>query len=307
MGPRILVPVAALAVFIGALILFKGMQNTGIEFSGETAFRHVEKIVGFGERTPGSEGAEKTRQYLEAELQRLGWTTKRQVINSDTPRGDLEYINLRARFQNDEWSNGGGMVLLCSHYDTKIYDDFEFLGANDGGSSTGALVELARGFAERPEIASKIELVFFDGEEAIKPNITATDGLYGSREYAKLWRGAPPERKPVAGFLLDMIGEKNVKIEVPNDSPRHLLALVYRSAEKLGYRDRFGIRNSLILDDHVPLNNAGIPTIDLIDLDYDVWHTAGDTMDQISAESLEIVGSTVADAIVQFLAARADD
>ena len=156
-------------------------------FSGERAMKHVEAIVGFGPRPAGSDALEASRGYIEAQLATEGWTVERQTFTKTTRlKGKVTFVNLRARYAPEakiDWNNGGGMVVVASHYDTKWFEDFEFVGANDGGSSTGALIELAHVLAkDHPNIASKIELVFFDGEEAFGENIEPDDGLYGDRK-----------------------------------------------------------------------------------------------------------------------------
>lgn len=301
---RYLIPIVAAALFFGVLTLFRS-PSAGEPFSGEKALAHVAAIVAIGPRTPGSDGIERSRQYIEAELAGLGWSVRRQSFDAPTPRGTLTFVNLRARFGSAadiDWRKGSGMVLLASHYDTKFYDDFTFVGANDGGSSTGALIELARVIALREDMRQRVELVFFDGEENIGGEYTPTDGLFGSREYAKLWRTMPPGERPVFGYLLDMVGDRDLNVEPPRDSPRHLLKALYDAADELGYRKYFGLNETEIIDDHVPLNQAGIPTLDVIDLNYAPWHQAGDTMDKLSAKSLEICGGTVLRAVEILLA-----
>lgn len=290
----LLITLAAAGLFVVLFFAFGGGGKGG-EFSGEKALAHATSIVGFGERTPGSEGIRKAQDYIEKALSEAGWTSVRQEFEADTVKGKLPFVNIRARFPEKggdiDWTDGGGLTLVGSHYDTKFFDAFTFVGANDGGSSTGALLELARVLAGSPDLARRIELVFFDGEENIGGEYTATDGLFGSREYAKLWRAAPPERKPVRGFVLDMVGDPQLNVNPPQDSPRPLLLALYAAATDLGHRRYFGLNQTDILDDHVPLNQAGIPTLDIIDLDYPHWHQAGDTVDKLSARSLEIVGS----------------
>ncbi len=289
--------------------------------SGENAFEHVKKLVSFGPRPPGSEALEKSRQYIESELNKHGWQVKRQTFKTKTPDGPVEFTNLIVRFgpaeKRETLFKTPGHGLLCSHYDTKIFQGFEFVGANDGGSSSGLLIELARALADRPEIAEDIELVFFDGEEAFGTGITKTDGLYGSKFYAKGLVVVPENERPRWGILLDMVGDQDLKIragvQIPGvelrampikDQPEHkvdsvavrasldkMTVWLLKSAEELGHRSKIGISPNYITDDHVPLNvAAGIPVIDLIDFDFDYWHTPGDTIDKISAESLEITG-----------------
>lgn len=274
-------------------------------FSGEEAMRHVVNLVSIGPRVSGTEGAEKARQYIEQNLAACGWTTERQAFRERTPVGVIDFANIRARFSTgnpaEVWNRRPG-VLIASHYDTKLYNDFLFLGANDSGSSTGALLEIARITAQKPLLAEQLELVFFDGEEAFLRNITDTDGLYGSRHYRNVMRvQAMAAQRPVYGVLLDMIGDRNLNIEVPSDSPPLLENWLMQSAKDLNVRQFFGRRRTPILDDHVPLNQAGIPTIDIIDLDYGPWHTQGDTLDAISAESIQIVSKTALLMIEKYL------
>jgi glutaminyl-peptide cyclotransferase len=275
---------------------YKADEAVYHQFSGDLAYAHVEKLVAFGPRPAGSKNLETSRKYMEAQLKNLGWTTTRQSFEDETPKGPITFVNLRARFHGSTkpgavWTRPTPIVI-GSHYDTKFYADFEFVGANDGGSSTGALLEIARVAAKRSVLAEALELVFFDGEEAFNQNINDSDGLYGSRFYAKVLRKGPAELMPTVGLVLDMIGDKDLNIGVPADSPHKLYQSLMRAAKDLNYQKYFGKYRSAILDDHVPLNHIGIPTIDIIDLDYGTWHTAEDTMEHVSAESLKIVGST---------------
>ncbi len=294
--------VVALAIVAG-VILMSGKGGDS-EFSGERAMEHVAAIVNLGPRPPGSDAIEESRKYIEEKLAEFGWQTTRLTTVEETPIGEIDFVNIRARFGPTvtNWSDAGGLALLCSHYDTKWYDDIVFVGANDGGSSTGALIEIARVLAMKPSIARQVELVFFDGEENIGGEYTATDGLYGSRYYAKQFRRAPPEKKPRFGLLLDMIGEKDVMISVPADSPWVVLRHVYEAAEELDVRHRFRKYEYPITDDHEPLNRAGIPTLDIIDIDYDPWwHTEGDTLDKLSPDSLEMVSRVTLRALEKLL------
>src|SRR6202040_1162307 len=122
----------------------------------------------------------RARAYIEEQLEASGWKVTEQAFSDQTPRGEMKFVNLVAQFGNGSKPT----FLLCSHYDTKIFDAFKFVGANDGGSSTGLLLELARVLALQPALAEKMELVFFDGEEAVE-NFSDTDGIYGSRHFAQ--------------------------------------------------------------------------------------------------------------------------
>jgi hypothetical protein len=256
------------------------------DFSGEKALAHVQAMVDFGPRPPGTEAIEKTRAYLIKQLEAAGWKVERQSFSDDTPRGKVQFVNLIATFG----AHSAPSFLVCSHYDTKTWDNGRFVGANDAGSSTGVLVEMARVLAERPAIAGKVELVFFDGEEAYEA-FTETDGLYGSRYFAKQLVAQRRAKLFRGGILFDMIGDKSLTITLPPDSPPDLARDIFASADALNLRKHFTYFDRDVTDDHTPLNEIGIPVIDLIDFDYPPWHTLDDTMDKLSAESLRITGS----------------
>jgi glutaminyl-peptide cyclotransferase len=257
------------------------------EISGEKAFAHVQRLVDFGPRPSGSEAIEKSRNYIEDQLRRSGWQVKRQVFIDDTPRGKVQFVNLIAQFPAQ--GNAAPSFLLCSHYDTKTFDAIKFVGANDAGSSTGLLLELARVIGQHPNLAAKIELVFFDGEEAYD-RFSETDGLYGSRYFARQLQGSSAKQFR-GGILFDMVGDRSLDVTLPVDSPPEIAKDIFAAAQALKLRSYFTYLDREMIDDHSPLNAIGIPTIDVIDFDYPWWHTAGDTIDKISPKSLQIVGS----------------
>jgi Zn-dependent M28 family amino/carboxypeptidase len=257
------------------------------EFSGDKAFAHVQRLVDFGPRPSGSEAIEKSRHYIEEQLHHFGWQVTRQAFSDNTPRGKVQFVNLIAQLPGK--ANTAPLFLLCSHYDTKMFDTIQFVGANDGGSSTGLLLELARVIAQHPNLAAKIELVFFDGEEAYD-HFSETDGLYGSRCFAKQLQGARAKQFH-GGILFDMVGDRSLDVTLPADSPPEMARDIFAAAEALKLRNHFTYLDREMIDDHSPLNAIGIPAIDVIDFDYPWWHTAGDTIDKISAQSLQIVGS----------------
>ena len=256
------------------------------DFSGDKALAHVQAMVDLGPRPPGSEAIEKTRTYLIKQLETAGWKVERQAFSEDTPRGKMQFVNLIATFGD----KAAPSFLACSHYDTKTFDNARFVGANDGGSSTGVLVELARVLAERPNLAGKVELVFFDGEEAYEA-FTDTDGLFGSRYFAGQLAAQDKAKLFRGGVLFDMVGDKSLTITLPPDSPPEIARDIFASADALKLRAHFTYFDRDITDDHTPLNDIGIPVIDLIDFDYSPWHTPQDTMDKLSAESLRITGA----------------
>jgi Zn-dependent M28 family amino/carboxypeptidase len=271
------------------------------EFSGEKALAHVQRLVDLGPHPGGSEAIEKARNYIEEQLRSSGWQVTRQSFTDDTPRGKIHFVNLIARFPGD--SNGASpSFLLCSHYDTKLFDSIRFVGANDGGSSTGLLLELARVLGQHASVARNFELAFFDGEEAYE-NFSETDGLYGSRYFARQLQ-SQGSKQFRGGVLFDMVGDRSLGITLPADSPAAMARDVFAAAEVLKLRKYFSYLDRDLLDDHVPLNAIGITTIDIIDFDYPWWHTADDTMDKVSAQSLQIVGSVALYYLTEFALKR---
>jgi Zn-dependent M28 family amino/carboxypeptidase len=253
----------------------------------------VKRLVDFGPRPSNSEALEKARKYIVDLVQGTGWQVTRQKFVDQTPRGPVTFVNLIARFGSggqSPVSDATQRVIIASHYDTKIFDTIQFVGADDGGSSTGALIELARVLALDPELARRVELVFFDGEEAVV-QFTELDGLYGSRHYARLLRETKRNRQFKFGILWDMIGPTDLNITIPPDSPPELVRDIFSGADALGVRKNFSYFRGPILDDHTPLNESHIPSIDLIDFDFIYWHTADDTLDKLSPESLQKVGA----------------
>ena len=262
------------------------------EFSGEKALAHTKAQCDLGPRPSGSPELEKARKLIAAELERNGWKVERQTFTDTTPRGPVEFVNLIARYGGSDKTQH---FLVASHYDTKIFDTIRFVGASDAGSSTGALVELSRVLALDPALAKRVELVFFDGEEAVvqyrQTNGVLTDGLYGSRHYARQLAATGRNRQFRAGVLWDMIGNRKLNITLSPDSPEQLMQGIFDAADALNARSAFSIFDRTILDDHSPLNEAQMPVIDLIGFDYPYWHTADDTLDKLSPQSLQTVGA----------------
>lgn len=268
------------------------------EFSGANALQHVQILVGLGPRPPESEAIKKSRDYIHAQLEANGWQVIDQPFAEHTPHGTVQFVNVIAR-RPDQPENEK-LFFVGSHYDTKTFDSIQFVGANDGGSSSGALIELGRALNLHPDLARRIELIFFDGEEAYE-HFTKTDGLYGSRFFAEKARKAKRVSHYEGGIVWDMIGDRDLTITLPPDSPAKLAQGIFVAADALKVREHFTYLNDEMIDDHTPFNEVGVPTIDLIDFDYPPWHTAGDTMDKLSAESLQTVGQVT----LYFLAKRA--
>ncbi|KAB2641508.1 MAG: M28 family peptidase [Verrucomicrobia bacterium] len=271
---------------------------------GQTALAQTEAILALGPRPPGSAALQAVREHLRCQLQAAGWVCVGQPFERSTTQGALRFENLRARFAGGDaavWQrpvNG----LLCAHMDSKRFKDEVFVGADDAASACGAMLEIARALAlANPQQAKLMELVFFDGEEALDQNINAFDGLYGSRFYASAWPGGLA--KPQFGILLDMIGHRNLAIRLPSDTPDVLREVVLAAAGKQGVSKHFGMAAGPIIDDHTPLTRAGIPMVDIIGdfSNLSWWHTPADNRRILSADSLDISIRVTLDALDKLL------
>ena len=281
------------------------------QFSGENALKEVRQQVDIGPRPSGTAALAEARARITESLRQSGWEVAPQEFeHAPVPKqGAMSFINLIARFPADKSqpaSSGAQTVIIGSHYDTKRMDSVRFVGANDGGSSTGALLELARVLAKAPALASRIELVFFDGEEAIVqfgPPETGPDGLVGSRYYAQQLHDSGRAKQFKFGIVWDMIGDADLTVTLPRDTPPALSGTLFEGAEALGVRGNFGFATGEITDDHSPLNLiAKISAMDVIDFEYPPWHTSTDTLDKLSAASLETVGRVTLWMLVKELA-----
>jgi hypothetical protein len=266
-------------------------------FDGERAFAHVRKMVEMGPRPAGSAELARTREYLKGELEAAGLKVTTDEFKAQTPGGARRMVNLTAELAGES----PDVIIVASHYDTKAFKEFRFVGANDGGSSTGALVEIARTLAaggRKPRFT--YWFVFFDGEEAVChewgecTNAGAPDNTYGSRRYVAGLTERGETKRVRAMILLDMIGYSDLTLPRETLSTPWLVDIIWATARELGHAAQFTNAEHSVEDDHVPFLRAGIPVVDLIQLNgYPYWHTAGDTLDKISPRSLQIVGETV--------------
>ncbi len=275
------------------------------EFSGERAFEHVRQLVALGPRPVGSEAHARMRAYLLAELKGYGLSVRTEEFRAQTPLGEKPMVNIIA----ERAGASEDVIILASHYDTKLFTDFSFVGANDGGSSTGALLELARVLAARQETPPyMLRFVFFDGEEAFV-SWSQTDSKYGSRYMVEQLERRGELSRIRALILLDMIGDKDLDIVRDAYSTRWLQDILWETARQLGYERHFTSRETFVDDDHVPFLQKGVPAVDLIDFNYGLWnrywHTAEDTLDKVSPRSLKIVGDVVLRALPRIEAALA--
>jgi Zn-dependent M28 family amino/carboxypeptidase len=260
-------------------------------FSGASAFEFTKTAVAFGPRPSGSEANRKLQAYITAELQKDGCELSDDSFTARTPKGAIPMKNILCKFAG----KSGKAIAITGHFDTKLFPGRHFVGANDGGSSTGLLLELAHALAHQPRI-DDVYVVFFDGEEATG-EWTDADSVYGSKHLAARWKQDGTAKKVKALINVDMIGDKSLNIKQEPNSTAALVRLVWGAAADLGYSHYFIDDSLAIEDDHLPFLKIGMPSIDIIDFDYPPWHEDDDTMDKLSAKSLEIVGAVMLESI----------
>jgi glutaminyl-peptide cyclotransferase len=277
---------------------------------GARAMEHVRALVAFGARHPGSPGWQRAVDYIAAQVEALGLPARRDPFRD--PVEDLDFQNLSTRIP-------GGTeryLVLGAHHDTKIthgHDDpahnFPFVGANDSASGVGLLLALAEYWRDHPPPAT-VELAFFDGEESIPFKWNLARALFGSRryvaEYQRSLAAKPAAPRIGAMILLDMVAATDLHIDDDSNSDRELKAIVRAAAVACGHERHFFANSLAVTDDHLPFRDAGIPVIDLIDLaDNPQWHTPQDTLEHLSATSLQIVGEVVLTALPAIAARHA--
>lgn len=281
----------ALAGVLAAAMIYGVQRNAPVAakespFNEQRAAADLRALIGFGPRPAGSDAIAKARMYVVAELEEAGLKPQLDEFTAQTPRGPLKMVNIRAVRTGSKAT----IIALAGHYDTKRFD-FPFVGASDGGSSAAWLLEFARATANL-KLENSLEFVFFDGEEAVV-EWTDTDSVYGSRYDVDRRLRARTLTDLKALILVDMIGDKSLNIRRESQSTDWLKTIIWRTAQSLGYTREFINEEQEVSDDHVPYLKAGIPAVDLIDLDYPYWHTPADTLDKTSSRSLKIVGDVL--------------
>jgi len=276
-------------LFILTVPLGFGAPGPGETFDGGRAFADLKQLVSYGPRPAGSAALAQARQWMEAQLKDTGARVEEDSFTASTPIGSVPMTNLIAKFPGEQ----SKVVIVAGHYDTKLYSNFRFVGANDGGSSAALLLQLARELRGRKH-ALTYWLVFFDGEEAVR-EWTATDSVYGSRHLVQKLSSGGELGRVQAMILVDMIGDSHLVIERDSESTSWLTDTVFTVAHRLGYTKEFVNSPTAVGDDHVPFVNAGVAAVDLIDFNPEdgYWHTAKDTLDHCSPVSLTIVGRVV--------------
>lgn len=271
------------AVLVLALALLQS-PAAAPRFDGDRAFSHLRQIVAFGPRPAGSPALDQTRTYITSQITALGLAVSEQAWDDTTPAGRVHMVNLSATIPGTSTDR----LVIAGHYDTKRFADFRFVGANDGGSSAAFLLELARVLKARPN-ALTIELLFLDGEEAVV-EWEGLDRVYGSRHYVAEARRTGALGSVRAMVLVDMIADQDLELRRDMNSTPWLTQIIWAAARERGLGRYFSNEVTAVEDDHLPFLEAGVPSVDLIDLDYPAWHTAGDTLDAVSGRSLQVVG-----------------
>lgn len=282
-------------VLAGMVLILCGCGKKPPAFDGARAMAEVEALVKIVPRDAGSSGGRRAAVHLETRLKELEIKTVLDTFSDTTPNGKKFFNNVLGRLPGKT----NRLIVLASHFDTKSGIAPGFQGANDSGSSSGALLELARVLKARGPYETEFLIAFFDGEECIVeygPN----DGLHGSRRLAQQIYEAGGASMVEAVIVLDMIGDKNLNITVPRNSTSRLVKELFYAAHEQKVRDKFSLGPGSILDDHVPFLIAEMPAIAVIDFEYgsapglnDHWHTMEDTLDKLSVGSLQTVGDVV--------------
>jgi glutaminyl-peptide cyclotransferase len=286
---------AALLLLIAPL-----RAHSQAHFNGAKALDYARQFVEIGPRWPTGQGHLKAQAFLRDQFRHD--QLEEDAFTANTPIGPVDLRNFIVRFPGKK----DGAIVLSTHYETNYpLKTIDFVGANDGASTTGLLLTIADQL--RSEIARKklldgysVWLVFFDGEEAFQ-TWSASDSTYGSRHLAAKWGRDGTLPKIKAFILADMIGDKDLDIQRESRSTGWLVDLVREAAHKYGYDHYFFQTEEAVDDDHLAFVQRGVPSIDVIDLDYGpnnaYHHTAQDTMDKISAHSLTIDGDVFLETI----------
>jgi len=279
------------ALFAAGWLLWHGRSESLMwrGFDGERAFEDLQNVVNFGPRPPGSAALAATGRYITTELSTDGVEIWPDNFTASTPVGSIPMTNIIGVIPG----RSDSVVMVGGHYDTARLEGIRFVGANDGGSSTALLLELARVLAARKNKLT-YWLVFFDGEEALK-QWSASDSLYGSRHLAAQLEADGRLKRIRALVLVDMVAGRRLDILRESNSTPWLTDLVFKSACRLGYSKAFGGERFPVEDDHMPFLARGIPAVDIIDLTpfKSYHHTAQDTIDKCDPQSLTAVGRVV--------------
>jgi len=286
---------------------------------GDRAYGYLKSICAIGPRIAGSPANARQLKLAADHFKAKGATLREQPFSTRHPLSGkkVEMVNLVASFFPDRTER----VVLAAHYDTRPFPDREpdpakrrnpFIGANDGASGVALLMEIANHLTES-STPWGVDLVLLDGEELVYEDDNgnkAGDYFLGSKEFSRRYKAEQRKSsKPryVAGMVLDMVASKEIQIPVELGSNRlapSLVREVWGVADKMNSKAFVQNLGTEVLDDHLAMNAAGIPTIDIIDFEYPSWHTANDVPEECSAESLKEVGRVVTAWLAQPKTAR---
>jgi glutaminyl-peptide cyclotransferase len=280
--------VSASAALIVMALAGTVLAQTPPKFDSSRAWEDLRQLVAIGPRPSGSAAIEQTRTYIKGRLAAAGVAVAEQAWDDETPLGRVHMVNLVATIPGGRKDR----VVISGHYDTKLYREFRFVGASDGASSAAFLLEAARVLKAQKNPLT-IELLFLDGEEARLPDWHGTDNTYGSRHYVETGKRDGSLAAIRANLLIDMIGDRDLRLKRDANSTPWLTDLVWTAAKQQKLDAYFVPLTTQIEDDHLPFVQAGVPSVDIIDLEYPQWHTANDNLDAVSARSLQIVGDVV--------------
>ena len=259
------------------------------------AMQYVREIVGFGTRPIGSEAHKKLENYILSHLK--GDDVVDDAFTADTVEGKFPVRNIIAKYPGTK----DGIIVIAGHYDTNYpLRNVGYVGANDGGSTTALLLEIANQLRGKKRDGYSVWLLWTDGEEAVR-TWSDSDSIYGTRHLADQWATDGTLKQIKAFLLTDMIGDADLNVDRDHSSTPWLEDVVLQAATRLGYQSHFFGREIAVEDDHIPFMKRGVPCADLIDLDYGYnnvfHHTPQDTLDKLSPKSLEIVGNTILETI----------
>ena len=294
-------------VFVGFVVLASGLlchaenasrsksPTEAPRINAQRAFQYTKEVTAFGPRYIGSPNHKKLEQYILSHLK--GDEVESDSFTADTPEGKFPVRNIIAKFPGTK----DGIIVIAGHYDTNYpLRNTGYVGANDGGSSTAILLEFANQLRGRKRDGYSVWLVWTDGEEAVK-QWSAEDSLYGTRHLAAKWQADGALKKIKAFLLEDMIGDADLDIQRDTNSTAWLEDMLYDAATRLGYQSHFFKASGAIEDDHLPFVKRGVPSADIIDLDYGYnnvfHHTPQDTIDKLSPKSLQLVGDVTLETV----------
>lgn len=265
-------------------------------FNADRAMQFVKDIVAFGRRPIGSQNHKKVENYILSRVK--GAEVEQDAFEVHPTEGTFPVRNIIAKFPGTK----DGIIVIASHYDTNWpLRNENYVGANDGASSSALLLEIADQLRAKKHEGYSVWLLWDDGEESMRLPWYDPESLYGVRHLAEKWQTDGTLKKIKAFILEDMIGDADLNIEKLTNSTPWLEDLVYQAATRVGYQSHFFAREAQVEDDHQPFLDRGVPATDLIDFNYGYnnvfWHTPEDTVDKLSPKSLAIIGTVTLETV----------